>query len=60
MIEIGDGLFVQPEEVAAIKSAGDGKSVLYLKGQSALEGFVVEGEAVDIADKVDGELEDED
>ena len=59
MIELADGFFVQPSEVAAVKSAGEGKSILYLKGQSALEGFVVEGEALDIADKVDEELDEE-
>jgi hypothetical protein len=58
MIEIDDGFFVQAEEVAAVKSAGNGKSILYLKGQSALEGFVIEGEAVDVAERVDEELED--
>jgi hypothetical protein len=60
MIEVSDGLFVQASEVAAVKSAGEGKSTLYLKGQSALDGFAVEGEAVDIAAKVDEELKDED
>ena len=60
MIEVSEGFFVQPEEVAAVKSAGNGKSVLYLKGQSALEGFVIEGEAVDVAERVDEELEEYD
>jgi hypothetical protein len=59
MIEISDGFFVQPSEVAAVKSTGEGKSILYLKGQSALEGFVLEGEALDIADRVDGALDED-
>jgi len=57
MIEVVDGLFVRACYVVAVKSAGAGKSILYLKGQPPLE---IDGEALDIADKVDEALEEED
>jgi hypothetical protein len=61
VIELGDGFYVQPSKVAAVKDVGDGKCAVFTEGQSAIDGgFLVEGEAVDIADKIDEALAGED
>jgi len=62
MIELTDRFFIQPSKVAVIKDIGDGKCAVFVEGQSAVDGgFTVEGEAVEIAEKIDDALdEDED
>jgi hypothetical protein len=61
MIELVDGVFVQPEKVALIRALGTGKCAVFTDGQSAVDGgFLIEMEAVDAADKIDEALEDED
>jgi hypothetical protein len=60
MIEIVDGLFIAPEHVIAVKAAGDGEKrcTIYLSGQSALDGFVVDYDAEDVAEEVAEALEE--
>lgn len=52
MIEIEDGFFVDPFAVTAVKAAGKGKCILYVRGQSALEGFYLEREALEVAQEI--------
>ena len=47
MIEIYDGFFVDPWKVTVIKRAEKDKCVLYVNGQSALDGFVVDRAALE-------------
>jgi hypothetical protein len=60
MIEIDDGFYVNPFEVSAIKTAGKDKCVLYLSGQSALEGFVIERDALEAATDILEAMNDND
>ena len=63
MIEAGDGFYIQPDKVVAIKksSLGEGKCTVFTVGQSAQDGgFVVDMDAEDLADKIDSALEEED
>lgn len=60
MIEIYDGFFVNPWKVTVVKAAGEDKCVLYVSGQSALDGFVVDRPALEVAtDIVEAMQEDE-
>jgi hypothetical protein len=60
MIEIYDGFFVNPWKVTVIKTAGKDKCVLYVSGQSALDGFVVDRDALEVAtDIVEAQREDD-
>jgi hypothetical protein len=52
MIEIEDGFYIDPWKVAAVKKADKGKCVLYLDGQSALEGFVLARKALEVAEEI--------
>jgi hypothetical protein len=57
LIEIDDGLFIQPWKVVAVKrSALDEEEActVFLSGQSAQDGFIVERDA----DEVVGEIND--
>lgn len=49
-IQIDEDLFVIPSEVAAVKRSGisEDSCVVFLKGQSALEGFVVNSSVEDV------------
>lgn len=60
MIEIYDGFFVDPWKVTVIKRAEKDKCVLYVNGQSALDGFVVDRAALEVAtDIVEAKREEE-
>lgn len=60
MIEIVDGFFVNPWKVTVIKAADKDSCVLYVSGQSALEGFVLKKPALEAAtDIVEAMQEDE-
>jgi hypothetical protein len=60
MIELGDGVFVQPALVAVVKKAGDGKCAIFTAGQSATDGgFVIDEEAVEVAEKIDNALDED-
>jgi hypothetical protein len=51
-IEIDDGYFLNPAKVTAIKAIGKKKCALFVDGQSALEGFVVERNALELAQEI--------
>jgi hypothetical protein len=60
MIEIEDGFFIFPEKVFAVKSVGKKKCLLYPNGASALDGFLLERNALEVAQEiVDGMAEEE-
>jgi hypothetical protein len=52
MIEIVEGLFIFAEKVAAVKAADEKRCVLYLDGIGALDGFVLERPALDVAQEI--------
>lgn len=59
-LQLDEDLFVIPSEVAAVKRSGikEDSCVVFLKGQSALEGFVVNSSVEDIVADLEGD-EDE-
>jgi hypothetical protein len=61
-LQLDENLFVLPSEVAAVKrsSLEDEKCVVYLKGHSALEGFVVDMDAESCIEEIEQDLADED
>jgi hypothetical protein len=60
MIEIEDGFFIFPEKVFAVKAVGEKKCLLYPDGASALDGFLLERNALEVAQEiVDGMAEEE-
>jgi len=65
LVGITEDLFVNPWKVTVVKAAGEGKCVLYVSGQSALDGFVVNRDALEVATDIleameeDGEPEEE-
>lgn len=60
MIEIDSGFWIDPFAVTVIREgATSSQSVIFLRGQSALEGFVVERDTVDLVEEVeDGRREE--
>ncbi len=59
MIEIADGVFVQPSLVALVREVGDNKCALFTAGQSATDGgFLIDKDAVDVAEKLDDALDE--
>jgi hypothetical protein len=60
MIELADGIFVAPEHVAMIKAAGENQCVLWFLGQSALDGFVLDYPASQVAEVINDYLGEED
>lgn len=61
MFEIEEGLIVDPWKVAAVKKVEEGKSAVFLDGQSPIDGgFLVEGDYVKIAtDVLEARAEDD-
>jgi hypothetical protein len=60
MIEIEDGFFIFPEKIFAVKAAGKKKCLLYPDGASALDGFLLERNALEVAQEiVDGMAKEE-
>jgi hypothetical protein len=66
-VDIGDEDFIVAESVVRVKKIDDGKCSLWLTGQSALEGFVVERNSRELVEEIcaacaedDEEVEDED
>lgn len=65
MIEIEEGIFVDPWSVTLIKAAGKKQCVLYVTGQSAMDGFLIERNALEVATEIcdaknEAEEDDED
>jgi hypothetical protein len=61
MFEIDTGLIVDSWKVAAVKRVGEGKSAVFLDGQSPVDGgFLVEGDYIKIAtDVLEARAEDD-
>ncbi len=64
-VEIDKGYFVVAEKVIAVKAINDKKCSLFLAGQSAMEGFVVDKGARELVDEIctawiEDNVEDED
>jgi len=57
LIDISEDLAVAAQHVAAVKNLGDGKSAVFMVGQSALEGFTVERDWTEIIGDINDELE---
>lgn len=60
-IQLGEDLFVMPSQVSAVKrsSLQEDHCTVFLKGQSAQDGFVVDEKAEDIVEEIEAALEDE-
>jgi hypothetical protein len=58
MIEIADGLYIQPCHVTCVKRTDEGKCAVFVSGQKAEDGgFCVEREAEDVVAEIDEALE---
>ncbi len=60
MIEIYEGFFVNPWKVTVVKAAEKDKCVLYVSGQSALDGFVVDRAALEVATDIVEAMQEDD
>jgi hypothetical protein len=61
LLELTPELTVKVNAISAVKrGATDSQAVIFLKGQSALEGFVVEREYEDVCEEWRNALEEED
>lgn len=52
MIELAEGVWIDPWSVTMIKKIDDGKCALWTTGQSALEGFILDYSAEQVAEVV--------
>ena len=60
MIEIVDGVFVNPRKVAVIKEVDKDKCALFTSGQSAVDGgFLIDRPAIEVAEEIANELEEQ-
>lgn len=50
MIELVEGFWVVPEDIKVVKRISDDKCALWVTGQSAMDGFVLDYSAEDIVD----------
>jgi hypothetical protein len=60
MIEIDDGFFVDPYSVTVVKAGGKKRCVIFVTGQSALDGFVINRPALEVATDIVEELQEND
>jgi hypothetical protein len=60
LIEIDDGFFVNPFNVTVVKAADKKQCVLYVSGQSALDGFVIKRSALEVATDIVEEIREVD
>ncbi len=62
LIELGDGLFVLPHAVAAVKRSAlnEEHCTVFLKGQSSQDGFLVERDADEVVEMLNAALTEED
>jgi hypothetical protein len=59
LIELFEGFFVNPEEVAVVKATGEKECALFTIGQSAVdEGFHIPYAAADVAEQINDAFED--
>ena len=59
MIELVEGFFVDPHAVTVIKAISKSKCALWVTGQSALDGFVLDYPADEVAEAVTDACEPE-
>jgi hypothetical protein len=59
LIELAEGIWIDPFSVAVIKSADEGSCVLWTRGQSALDGFVIPYPGEEVAQAINDALEDD-
>lgn len=62
MIEIVEGLFIQPHKVIAVKASPleEDHCTIFMSGHSAVDGgFVVDRSAEDVVDEIDRSLSEE-
>jgi hypothetical protein len=52
VIELAEGVWIDPWSVTMIKKIDDGKCALWTTGQSALEGFILDYSAEQVAEVV--------
>jgi hypothetical protein len=57
MIELAEGLWVSPEHVTMVKHVDENKCLLFLVGQSALEGHILPYAASEVAEAINDELD---
>ena len=61
MIEIIEGVWVDPRHVAVVKRVGDDKCALFTSGQSAVDGgFLIERSAEEVVDEIEWAMEGKD
>jgi hypothetical protein len=60
-LQLDDDLFVIPHCVAAVKRSGleDDACTVFIKGQSALDGFLVKMKAEDVVGELEDAMKDE-
>jgi hypothetical protein len=60
-LQLDDDLFVIPHCVAAVKRSGleDDACTIFIKGQSALDGFLVKMSAEDVVDELEDAMKGE-
>lgn len=56
LIELVEGFFVDPEMVTVVKAAGDNKCTLWVTGQGALDGFVLDYPASEVVEHLNDAL----
>ena len=59
-VQVTDDIFLDPEAVMMIKAIDKEKCLVFLNGQSALEGHIIEREALDLATELIEEMNDSD
>lgn len=53
MIEIDDGLWIDPDSVIAVRAGFKGQCTVFMSGQSAVDGgFLVDRDAEDLIDEL--------
>ena len=58
MIELAEGIFINPEHVSMVKHIDENQCQLFFVGQSALEGFVLPYAASQVAEALDDYFDD--
>lgn len=58
LIELPDGTWIQPRKVTAVRKTGarDKQCVIFMSGQGATEGFLVDAECDDVVDQINESL----
>ena len=59
MIEILEGVWLNPHSVTVIKAISENKCALWVRGQSAMDGFVFEYPASEVAEAVNDACEED-